>query len=685
MENKLIIFGGTKEGKELANFCDLHDIKASLYVATDYGKEVLEEYASVEVQAKRLDMEEMLEVFEREPCIILDATHPFAKLVSQNIQEACGRADREYIRVERGAVDIARFGKLKYRFFDTQAQVAAFLKEKEGNIFLSTGSKEVGLYADLSDRIYVRVIPDEVSLQLCADAGIAKSNILAMQGPFSKAFNKSLMREYDIRYMVTKESGAGVGYEEKLQACEDLDIEALIVQREIDSAGISLEDAFDKILEISNNKRSLQEVSVKEALSPQVPNKKIVISGVGPGALEYMTVKTQRLIQGADLIIASRRLIEDIQPLIQGNANIKLYAEYVTSKIIDILNREKEARNIVLLMSGDTGFFSGCKKLYEALVDMQGAEVEILPAISSFSYMTSLFHIPQDELVLMSLHTDESNFYKLTRSLKRGKKVFTLTTGREQIQRIAKGLQESGLHKLRIYLGENLSYENAFIKIYTLEELLAEERVFDTLVSLIIENEGDVSMPCIGIADDEFVRDKAPMTKENIRILSVAKLGLTEESVCYDIGAGTGSVTIEMANIAKKVYAIEKKEDACALIKKNMEKFQVSNIEVHAGMAMDIMGNLETPSHVFIGGSSGTMKDMVDFLYERNPDLTLVMTGITLETIADMNEIIKEYKSKGYDTELVWASIANAKFIANYSMMMGQNPVLIGRIRVCKK
>lgn len=685
MENKLIIFGGTKEGKELANFCDLHDIKASLYVATDYGKEVLEEYTSVEVQAKRLDMEEMLEVFEREPCIILDATHPFAKLVSQNIQEACRRADREYIRVERGAVDIARFGKLKYRFFDTQTQVADFLKEKEGNIFLSTGSKEVGLYADLSDRIYVRVIPDEVSLQLCADAGIAKSNIIAMQGPFSKAFNKSLMREYDIRYMVTKESGAGVGYEEKLQACEDLDIEALIVQREIDSAGISLEDAFDKILEISHKKRSLQEVSVKETLSPQVPNKKIVISGVGPGALEYMTVKTQRLIQGADLIIASRRLIEDIQPLIQGNANIKLYAEYVTSKIIDILNREKEARNIVLLMSGDTGFFSGCKKLYEALADMQGAEVEILPAISSFSYMTSLFHMPQDELVLMSLHTDESNFYKLTRSLKRGKKVFTLTTGREQIQRIAKRLQESGLHKLRIYLGENLSYENAFIKIYTLEELLAEERVFDTLVSLIIENEGDVSMPGIGIADDEFIRDKAPMTKENIRILSVAKLGLTEESVCYDIGAGTGSVTIEMANIAKKVYAIEKKEDACVLIKKNMEKFQVSNIEVHAGMAMDIMGNLETPSHVFIGGSSGTMKDMVDFLYERNPDLTLVMTGITLETIADMNEIIKEYKSKGYDTELVWASIANAKFIANYSMMMGQNPVLIGRIRVCKK
>lgn len=683
MENKLIIFGGTKEGREIANFCDLHGIKAVLYVATDYGKEVLEEYASVEVCARRLTVDEMVEVFEKEPCIIFDATHPFAKLVSQNIKEACKNTSKEYIRVERGNIDINQFTDLKYQFFDSQAEVCDFLKSQEGNIFLSTGSKEVGVFADIRERVYVRVIPDEQSLKLCADAGISKSNIIAMQGPFSKELNESLLKEYHIRYMVTKESGEGVGYEEKLQACESLGIQALIIKREVDSCGISLKQAYEKIGKIflyheSDIKNSSADMNFQSSC------KKITISGVGPGALEYMTLKTCTLIKKADLIIASRRLIADIQPLCEGNSHIKLYAEYVSSKIIDIIHQEKEARNILLLMSGDTGFFSGCKKLYDTLSEMD-FKVEVLPAISSFSYMSSLFHISQDELVLMSLHTDESHFWKLIKNLKRGKKVFILTSGGEQIKKIAYKLKVGGLCYLKIHLGENLSYENQFIKTYTLDELLEEKRTFDTLVSLIIENEGEISENFIGISDDEFIRDKAPMTKENIRILSVAKLGLTEDSVCYDIGAGTGSVTIEMANFAKKVYAIEKKEDASALIQQNIEKFRLSNIEVHTGMAMDIMGDLEIPSHVFIGGSSGTMRDMVDFLYERNPDLTMVMTGITLETIADMNEIIKEYKNRGYDTELIWASIANAKFIANYSMMMGQNPVLIGRIKPCKK
>lgn len=697
MESKLIIFGGTKEGRELAAFCDLHEIQASLYVATDYGKEILEEYTSVEVQAKRLTAEEMWEVFYKEPCIVFDATHPFAKVVSQNIKEACKKANREYIRVERGNIDIGFFASLRYRFFNSQAEVVEFLKQEEGNVFLSTGSKEVGLYADIPERVYVRVIPDEVSLKLCTDAGIAKSSIIAMQGPFSKELNESLMREYHIKYMVTKESGAGVGYEEKLQACESLGVEALIIKRELDSMGITLEQAFNKILDIFHKQKvsAIEDIekntgrikNVYENVDTQQnqSDKKITISGVGPGALQYMTVKTQQLIQEADLIIASRRLIEDIRPLLQENSHVKLYAEYVSSKIVDIIQKENEAVNILLLMSGDTGFFSGCKKIYEALAKIQGFHVEILPGISSFSYMSSMLHISQDELVLMSLHTDESDFFKLIKNLKKGRKVFVLTTGREQIKRIVPKLQDSGLRKLKVHIGENLSYENEFIRTYTLDELWNEERVFDTLVSLIIENEGDISEVMIGISDDDFIRDKAPMTKENIRILSVAKLGLSEDSVCYDIGAGTGSVTIEMANFAKKVYAIEKKEDASALIQKNMEKFQLSNIEIHTGMAMDIMGDLEVPSHVFIGGSSGTMRDMVDFLYERNPNLTVVMTGITLETIADMNEIIKAYKSRGYDTELVWASIASAKFIANYSMMMGQNPVLIGRIRACKK
>lgn len=182
----------------------------------------------------------------------------------------------------------------------------------------------------------------------------------------------------------------------------------------------------------------------------------------------------------------------------------------------------------------------------------------------------------------------------------------------------------------------------------------------------------------IGIPDKEFIRGQIPMTKENIRIISVAKLQLQEDSIVYDIGAGTGSVTVEMAHICRKgkVYAIEQKVEGCDLILQNAEKFHLENIIVCHGSAPECLEALEAPTHVFIGGSSGKLIDIVEGIHKKNPNARFVINAITLETIKTLLEL-SETNSAFANMELIEVSIANCKLIGSHHMMQGENPVYI--------
>lgn len=119
-----------------------------------------------------------------------------------------------------------------------------------------------------------------------------------------------------------------------------------------------------------------------------------------------------------------------------------------------------------------------------------------------------------------------------------------------------------------------------------------------------------------GIPDEAFIRGKVPMTKEEVRQVSLCSLRLQKDSVLYDIGSGTGSIAVEAAHLSKgiKVYAIEKKEEALALLAQNKEKFQVANMEIIRGTAPEACNGLEEPTHVFIGGSGGHLMEILEVL-----------------------------------------------------------------------
>lgn len=182
----------------------------------------------------------------------------------------------------------------------------------------------------------------------------------------------------------------------------------------------------------------------------------------------------------------------------------------------------------------------------------------------------------------------------------------------------------------------------------------------------------------IGIPDKEFIRGQIPMTKENIRVLSVAKLQLQEDSVVYDIGAGTGSVTVEMAHICRKgkVYAIEQKMEGCDLILQNAEKFQLENVVVCHGSAPECLEELEPPTHVFVGGSSGKLADIVEAVRRKNANVKFVINAVTLETLSALLDL-NNHNPACEDMELIEVSVANCKLIGTHHMLQGENPVYI--------
>ena len=236
------------------------------------------------------------------------------------------------------------------------------------------------------------------------------------------------------------------------------------------------------------------------------------------------------------------------------------------------------------------------RKLYEVL-DPQNYEVKSLCGISSVVYFCGKLKTSWEDVCLQSTHGRSAN---LIGAVKAHEKTFTLLSAHGSVEGLCKELKEYGLTDVTLYIGERLGYPEEKITTGTPEEL--EQGRYDDLCVALIEN----SHPFKGIRscveDEEFLRGKAPMTKSEIRSLSVAKLHLEKDSVVYDVGAGTGSVTIELALAAADgmVYAVERNQEACDLIEQNKRKFGTPNIEVIHGLAPEAMEDLPAPTHAFI-------------------------------------------------------------------------------------
>ena len=649
----VIIFAGTTEGRTISEYLASCKVPVTACVATEYGETLLTENEYLKVHAGRMDQEEIAAfIREKGAELVIDATHPYAAVVSENVAAACEREQVDYVRLIRGSSA------------ESVDEAVEYLKKTEGNILATTGSKELFKYTQIpgfEKRVFARVLSTGEVAAACEKLGFVGKNLICMQGPFSEELNSAMLHQFDCKYLVTKETGKAGGFEEKLHAAKAAGATLVLVGRPPEQKGYS----YDEVLEMMRIRFHLAAASVLE-VQPTQAKRKVTLVGIGIGTPEGMTVEAAQVIEKADLLVGADRMLAAA-----ADKHKPTFSAYEPRKIGDYLELHPEYQRVVVLLSGDIGFYSGAKRLYEEL-EQRDFEVDALCGISSVVYFCGKLRTAWEDVCLLSTHGRSAN---LVGAVKSHHKTFTLLGKGESVHVLCQELMEYGLAHVTVHIGIQLGYEDEKILSGTPEELLKQS--IDGLCVALIENETPFSGIRACVDDEEFSRGKAPMTKSEIRSLSVAKLQLPKDAVVYDVGAGTGSVTIELALAAVDgcIYAIERNQEACDLIEENKRRFGTPNIQVVHGLAPEAMEDLPAPTHAFIGGSAGNLKEIITCLLGKNPLIRLVINTVTLETMAEVSECLKALNL--IEEETICVNVSRAKKLGAYHLMMGQNPIYI--------
>ncbi|MCC8107823.1 MAG: precorrin-6Y C5,15-methyltransferase (decarboxylating) subunit CbiT [Planctomycetes bacterium] len=408
----------------------------------------------------------------------------------------------------------------------------------------------------------------------------------------------------------------------------------------------------------------------------------VTLVSAGMGTADTLTGEAGLAIAAADCVIGAERLLASL-PLPDGAARAPLaLPEDVVRHLRD--NRDSFASAVVVL-SGDAGFYSGAKRILE-LLNIQALlaagsenapslfEVTVIPGVGAVQYFAARLRRPWQDFRLASAHGVDTD---VLAEVLNHPCVFFLTGGRLDVGAIIRILHRSGLDDAVLTVGENLAAPTERIVRGTVEELLHE--TFSSLAVLLVENSRTFTRKtaAAGIPDDDFIRANVPMTKREVRAVAVSLLAPEPADILYDIGAGTGSVSVELANCARRgrVYAIERLPAACELIHKNRSRFGVYNLEVVSGAAPAILESLPPPDRAFIGGSGGDIAAVLAALVGKNPAVRIVAAAICLETVAEvMDAFTTENLARA---EVVQVAASRTHRVGGKHLLRAENPIFL--------
>ncbi len=394
---------------------------------------------------------------------------------------------------------------------------------------------------------------------------------------------------------------------------------------------------------------------------------KIYIVGAGTGARSVMTAEARDAVNKSDALIAAKRIAADFSDM-----NKPVIVSYDPDEIRAFIEKNPQIGTVSVLLSGDTGFYSGAKRLKSAL---EGFDVEIIAGISSVSYLCAKTGHSWDDAHIMSLHGRGGNIIGYIRE---NKKVISLLGGEEDLRLLCEKLVYYKMGDVKITVGQRLSYPDERIETHRADEFT--DFSIGKFAVIMAENPHPRNMSLSYIPDSRFIRAAVPMTKSEIRTISTARLGLKRNSTVYDIGAGTGSVSVEIAlkSCDISVYAVEKNPEAVALIEQNKRAFAADNINVVCGEAPEALEKLPAPDCVFIGGASGKMRSVLDCVWEKNPSAVIVMNVISINSIAELGKILEN--DGGISADITQISSAKFKNAGKYMLPQANNPVYICRL-----
>ena len=526
---KIWIFGGTTEGRLLAEYCSREKIEAWVSVASEYGEELLQEElmesgnagnpdlnhntclakknlktvqasSVIKVLRGRMDRYQMEEFIRNQGIhLVIDATHPHARLVSEEIQEACGRTG---VRLERCLRAGGEQNKARdWVEVDSIQEAVSFLSSVSGVIFATTGSKELEVLCQIPDyqkRVYARVLPTSNVLKKCEKLGITGSHLIAMQGPFSTEMNTLFLRQTKAEWLLTKDSGRAGGFQEKVEAARENGTRVVVIRRP-EEDGISLEEAMEVL-------KKADEGKVGELKTH------LILAGIGMGQPSQMTGEVLRAIRESDALIGAGRMLESAERALQNDLLIskegkaenrqesaaavekerKCYKAYLPDDVIQIVSKHPEWKQAVILYSGDTGFFSGASRMAERLREA-GYPFTVYPGTSCVSYLAARLGTHWEDAAIYSAHGRELSVDRVMKRLcdpeEPAKRAFILMGGKNGAGQFCERLTQAGYGNVQVTVGENVSYPEEQIRSGTAEEMKKLEFADLSLILLEVTDE----------------------------------------------------------------------------------------------------------------------------------------------------------------------------------------------------
>ena len=389
---------------------------------------------------------------------------------------------------------------------------------------------------------------------------------------------------------------------------------------------------------------------------------KIYIVGIGMEGVKTLTKDAEKAVCEAEVLIGAERMLAPFSAY--GKTE---FMEYRSEEIVRYLEENKPS-SAAVLMSGDCGFFSGAKRLSEQLSEYAP---EIICGISSPVYLCAKLGKDWSDCCFVSLHGKKAN---IVRNVKTHRNTFFLLGGDITAADICRRLCTYDMGDIIVHIGEDLGYENERISSGKASEFA--DITTSGLCVMLCENGGYEKAVLSGIPDDLFIRGSVPMTKSEVRTVAVAGLGICDDSVCWDIGSGTGSVAVEMAVRCGNglVCAGEKNSEAVELIEKNRIRFGCDNIEIYSGNSADVIDDLPVPDVVFVGGSGGQLFDIIDKAYSINHNIRLTVTAVSLETLSECTAI---FDKLGLEAEITQIAVTRTRKVGKHTMLSAENPVYI--------
>lgn len=412
--------------------------------------------------------------------------------------------------------------------------------------------------------------------------------------------------------------------------------------------------------------------------------RKVTIIGAGPGNPDLLSRSALDAIGIADVVIGAHRALVgiDVPPDVVRCELVK------TADIVAALTDAASWQRAVVVMTGDVGLFSGARRLVEVLSGDAQVDVRVIPGISSASYLAARLARPWQDWRFASAHGVACD---IVAEAERAGELFLATSGGEDPSRLSGELVQAGFGDARVTVAERLSYPDERITCATASEIAGQ--TFDDLNVMLIEFADGAGSPVgsnasraassrwpyasSGIPDELFIRGDVPMTKQEVRAVALAKLRLTATDTVWDVGAGTGSVSIEAALVARagSVWAVERNVTGVRLIRENADAFGCGNVHAVPGVAPEALAKLPVPDAVFVGGSAGELPSIVEAALEKNSQVRLCVPCVTVETLTEACALLSGSRFKGF--EACQVSAARAEAVGSHHLMKAQNPVFL--------